>query len=131
MVGLAALDDELQAVLALFGDRDLDRRPAAAVGELAAQGAALLRQHPAVGILHQVLAVHEADVPAGLVDVVHPGDREHIPVFIHIEALSGPFGGSLFGFLLFFAAGRQRKDHAQGQQQAEQFFHVVLLFSQL
>ena len=145
VIGFAALNGQQQSLLSLLGNGDDKGLRTLLPGvQVAAEDAALQGDGPA----RHGLAQHAAHVPARLVRVVHPGDREHIAFRILKEALAGPLKGlrrgglrrgrrrlrrlrGRGGIVLFFSAGRQGKDQADSQQHTDRFFHRSFSFVSL
>ena len=123
VIALAALNLKQQPVLALLGDRD-DIGLCALIQSIhiAAEGHTLLDH----GVAAPEVADHDAHVPAGHVNVVHPGDGEHIPVFIPEIALTGPL--RRFRLRRLLPAGAQAQQQHAGHQQAHSFFHIMFSF---
>ena len=138
MVRLSALYHEKETVFALFRNRDCDVILTAGRRESTVQGASFLRKGTAPGVLDPVLAQHAADIPARLVNILHPGNGEHILILILEIALAGPLerrllcfrrGCSLLlstVFRLFCTAGCDRKQHDCAQDKANNFLHCSI-----
>ena len=120
VIRLAALDFKLQAILPLFGNRDvegLDRLIPRV--QVAAQSISFLLDNPA----DRFAVRHQRDSPALITFRFGEVNDQRIAVSVFKGALPGPF----FCFRplgLCLAAGCQSKKHGGRQHHANQFFHI-------